>query len=88
MGQLDFGHSEVCVRINSVTSGFAEDDLSAIFNSKVLPNSIVVPKVDTLEDIKWVRIFELLILLMFVCHGCFSSNYGIDNVDFIVGKTM
>ncbi|KXJ27828.1 citramalyl-CoA lyase, mitochondrial [Exaiptasia diaphana] len=54
LGELEFGHSEVCVRINSVSSGLAEDDLSAIFSSKVLPNTIVIPKVDTLEDMKWI----------------------------------
>ncbi|KAK3742988.1 hypothetical protein QZH41_015616 [Actinostola sp. cb2023] len=54
LNELEFGHSEVCVRINAVTSGFAEGDLTEILTGKVIPKTIVVPKVDTLDDIKWI----------------------------------
>ena len=57
LGQLSFGSSEVCVRINSIETGLAEDDLTAALTAKVLPHSIVVPKVDTVEHLKWVKYF-------------------------------
>ena len=53
--RADFGPSEVAVRINSISSGLAEDDLSAMFercdNS---PGTVVVPKVDNVDEAKWV----------------------------------
>lgn len=56
MSELQFGRSEVCARINSISSGLAEDDLKAILTAKVLPHTVVVPKVDSLEDIRWVGV--------------------------------
>lgn len=53
LGQLNFGSSEVCVRVNSIETGLAEDDLRAALTAKVLPHSIVVPKVDTVEHLDW-----------------------------------
>ena len=45
----------MAVRINSISSGLAEDDLSAMFercdNS---PGTVVVPKVDNVDEAKWV----------------------------------
>ena len=45
----------MCVRINSIETGLAEDDLRAALTVKVLPHSIVVPKVDTVEHLDWVK---------------------------------
>ncbi|XP_068679193.1 citramalyl-CoA lyase, mitochondrial-like isoform X1 [Montipora capricornis] len=53
LGQLNCGSREVCVRINSIETGFAEDDLTAVLTANVLPHSIVVPKVDTVEHLDW-----------------------------------
>ncbi|CAH3108524.1 unnamed protein product [Pocillopora meandrina] len=53
LGQLKFGSSEVCVRINSIETGLAEDDLKAALTAKELPDSIVVPKVETVEHLDW-----------------------------------
>ena len=47
----------MCVRINSIETGLAEDDLAAAVTASVLPHSIVVPKVDTVEHLDWVTIF-------------------------------
>ena len=47
----------MCVRINSIETGLAEDDLRAALTAKVLPHSIVVPKVDTVEHLDWVNFF-------------------------------
>ncbi|XP_026524720.1 citramalyl-CoA lyase, mitochondrial isoform X3 [Notechis scutatus] len=50
---FDFGQTEKCVRINSVSSGLAEEDMKVILKSKILPTSLMLPKVDNVEEIKW-----------------------------------
>ncbi|XP_058041722.1 citramalyl-CoA lyase, mitochondrial isoform X2 [Ahaetulla prasina] len=50
---FDFGLTEKCVRINSVSSGLAEEDMKLILKSKILPTSLMLPKVDNVEEIKW-----------------------------------
>jgi len=52
MKELDFGDSERCIRINSIGSGFEKDDLASALESK--PDAIVVPKIETVEQVKWV----------------------------------
>lgn len=52
MKELDFGSSERCIRINSIGSGFEKDDLASALAAK--PDAIVVPKVETAEQVKWV----------------------------------
>jgi citrate lyase beta subunit len=52
MKELDFGESERCIRINSIGSGFEKDDLASALAAK--PDSIVVPKIETAEQVKWV----------------------------------
>ena len=52
----------MCVRINSIETGLAEDDLRAALTAKVLPHSIVVPKVDTVEHLDWVNFFYIAFL--------------------------
>lgn len=52
MRELDFGNSERCIRINSIGSGWEEDDLSAALATG--PDTIVVPKVETPEQVNWV----------------------------------
>lgn len=51
--ELDFGRSERLVRINPVGSAFIKDDLEAII--PVRPDGIVIPKVQTKEQILWVE---------------------------------
>ncbi|CAK6442759.1 unnamed protein product [Pipistrellus nathusii] len=50
---FELGPTEKCVRINAVSSGLAEDDLEAILQSRVLPSSIMLPKVEGPEEIQW-----------------------------------
>jgi len=50
--ELDFGRSERLARINRIGSGFEEQDLEAVLPSH--PDGIVVPKVETLEQLTWV----------------------------------
>jgi len=75
MKELDFGKSERCIRINSVGSGLEKRDLAAALATK--PDSIVVPKIETAEQVKWVseyiEAFEL------------SSNSKIGSVRLLVG---
>jgi citrate lyase beta subunit len=50
--ELDFGHSEKLARINAVGSGLETEDLQALLPFH--PLGVVVPKVETLEQIQWV----------------------------------
>ncbi|XP_060047806.1 citramalyl-CoA lyase, mitochondrial isoform X2 [Erinaceus europaeus] len=50
---FDLGPTEKCVRINSVSSGLAEEDLAALLQSRVLPSSLMLPKVEGPEEIQW-----------------------------------
>ena len=52
MKELNFGDSERCIRINSIGSGFEKEDLASALAAK--PDSIVVPKIETAEQVKWV----------------------------------
>jgi citrate lyase beta subunit len=52
MKELHFGSSERCIRINSIGSGFEKDDLAAALPTN--PDSIVVPKIETAEQVRWV----------------------------------
>ncbi len=50
--ELDFGRAERLARINPVGSGLEEDDLEAVLPAR--PDGIVVPKVETIEQLAWV----------------------------------
>jgi citrate lyase beta subunit len=52
MKELNFGDSERCIRINSIGSGFEKDDLASALAAQ--PDSIVVPKIETAQQVKWV----------------------------------
>jgi citrate lyase beta subunit len=52
MKELKFGNAERCIRINSIGSGFEQDDLAATLATR--PDTIVVPKVESAEQVKWV----------------------------------
>lgn len=51
---LDFGASEAAVRINPVSSGLAEEDLKVVLSAKRLPDALVVPKVESQDEVHWV----------------------------------
>lgn len=57
LNNTDFGRSERCVRINPVDSSYASDDIHHILSShtKVLPHTIVLPKVETAMHIHWLH---------------------------------
>ncbi|MBN2388653.1 MAG: CoA ester lyase [Anaerolineales bacterium] len=52
LGELDFGRSERLARINPVGSGLEADDLEAVLPAR--PDGIVIPKVETAEQLVWV----------------------------------
>jgi citrate lyase beta subunit len=55
--ELDFGASEKLARINSVGSGWEQDDIEAVLPYK--PDGIVIPKVESFEQVEWAsRIIE------------------------------
>ena len=43
------------MRINPVSSGLAEDDLSAVLSAKRLPDALVVPKVESQDEVRLAR---------------------------------
>ena len=49
--ELDFGRSEKLARINAVGSGLETEDIQAVLPFQ--PNGVVVPKVETMEQIQW-----------------------------------
>jgi citrate lyase beta subunit len=75
MKELDFGNSERCIRINSIGSGLEAYDLAAALATG--PDTIVVPKIEAAEQVKWVseRIekYEL------------SSNKNIGSIRLLIG---
>jgi len=75
MKELDFGESERCIRINSIGSGLEKRDLAAALATN--PDSIVVPKIETPEQVKWVsehiETYEL------------SSNRALGSVRLLIG---
>lgn len=55
--ELDFGASEKLARINSVSSGWEQDDIDAVLPYH--PDGIVIPKVESFEQVEWAgRIIE------------------------------
>ena len=75
MKDLDFGTSERCIRINSIGSGLESYDLAAALAAE--PDTIVVPKIETADQVKWVsdhiESYEL------------SSNRKVGSVRLLVG---
>ena len=55
LAELDLGRTEKCVRVNSVSSGLADDDLQVILQSELLPPAMMLPKVESTEEVQWVR---------------------------------
>lgn len=54
LSTLDFSNTaDVAVRINSVSSGLAEADLLALSEAENLPMTLMLPKVDSCEEVLW-----------------------------------
>jgi citrate lyase beta subunit len=50
--ELHFGAAERCIRINSIGSGWEQEDLLAALEAR--PDTIVLPKVESPEQVVWV----------------------------------
>lgn len=53
LDNIDFGRAERTVRINSVQSGIAEEDLKVIMQANKLPATILLPKTDEPSHVEW-----------------------------------
>ncbi|GAB4820953.1 hypothetical protein N2152v2_007999 [Parachlorella kessleri] len=53
LATLDFGRSERAVRINGVATSYIEEDLQAVLTGKQLPDALVVPKIDDVDQVSW-----------------------------------
>jgi citrate lyase subunit beta-like protein len=51
LGELNFGRSERLARINAIGSGLETEDIEAVLATH--PDGIVLPKVESLEQIQW-----------------------------------
>ncbi|XP_071113257.1 citramalyl-CoA lyase, mitochondrial-like isoform X1 [Haliotis cracherodii] len=51
LDEVDFSGVDCALRVNSVSSGLVEQDLKVIFKADRLPQTILLPKVDTVEDL-------------------------------------
>ncbi|GFT37701.1 citramalyl-CoA lyase, mitochondrial [Nephila pilipes] len=52
---FDFGKTEFAVRINSIDSGLAEEDLMSVLNFKKYPDTLMVPKIESSDHISWIH---------------------------------
>ena len=53
LDEVDFGNTEKTVRINSVTSGLADNDLTVILQAQSSPATLLLPKTDEPSHIEW-----------------------------------
>lgn len=54
LDEITFGRTEPVLRVNSIRSGFAEDDLKVVLRANNTPPTIAVPKIEGTSDIEWV----------------------------------
>jgi len=60
LDELSFGRTEPIVRVNSVDSGLAKDDINAVMHAESLPPTWMLPKVADPMDIQWVSLHHIL----------------------------
>ena len=60
---LDLGRTEIAVRINSMESGLAKDDLKVLFSGEKVPKTLLLPKVDKKEHLDQVNGTEIKIVI-------------------------
>ena len=54
LASVNFQASERVVRINSVGSGLEKEDLTAVLSGPVKPDAILIPKVGSADELRWV----------------------------------
>lgn len=62
LDEIKFGRTEPVLRINSIASGFAEEDLKVVLQAKNLPPTIALPKVEDASHVEWIaeRVVSIL----------------------------
>lgn len=73
---MNFGRTEPIVRINSISSGLAEEDLKVILQATHLPPTIMLPKVEQTSEFEWVMLMSNFFFKSF--HESFSMIYFCD----------
>lgn len=53
LDELDFGRTDIAVRVNAMTSGLAEKDMAVTLMAKRLPTTLMLPKVEDVKHIDW-----------------------------------
>ena len=54
LDELEFGRTDVAVRVNAMTSGLAEEDMAVTLMAQRLPATLMLPKVEDTRHIDWV----------------------------------
>ena len=67
LGNIELKYGECAVRVNSVDSGLVPDDIEAALTGKILPESLLLPKVESSDHIKWVNTFNAHFILILFC---------------------
>ncbi|MBN1454276.1 MAG: CoA ester lyase [Anaerolineales bacterium] len=73
--ELGFGSSEKLARINAVGSGLEQDDIRAVLPYR--PDGIVIPKVESLEQIRWGS--------EFIETAEFDNGWPVNSIRMLVG---
>lgn len=74
---LDFGRSEVAVRLNAVSTGLCGRDIREVFSNRVLPDVVILPKVESPEDVEYLaRRVESVLQLREGVHGVVRGKKG------------
>ncbi|CAI9716959.1 citrate lyase subunit beta, mitochondrial [Octopus vulgaris] len=59
LGEIEFGKADCTVRINSISTGMTEKDLRQILTASRLPQTLLLPKVDYVQEIEeFTSLFE------------------------------
>ena len=56
LDELKFDKTECVVRVNAVSSGLMEEDFGEIFTAATLPQTIMVPKVNSVQELEMVSV--------------------------------
>ncbi len=63
---------DLTVRVNSMNSGLAEDDIKTILQADRLPDTMILPKVDSVGHIQWVSLAPFVLTFSVLSSDCLS----------------
>jgi len=76
LDEIQFGRTEPIVRVNSVESGLAKDDINAVMQANFLPPTWMIPKVDDPMDIQWVSFCGKITAICVIILSCFRRLFN------------